>query len=381
MAFSSFKIQFFTYAGIVLIGAVWLKLLPYIPEDIHRDQYCFVKPAITLQKVESERSISSVNTEKTADAFFMTSVAAASGQSSSSLYCSVLGKASATSLTGSHGSGLLRMGKSSSREFNLSLVDRLEEADKIETSGSPDSPQYQGFDGHDHLVDIEAKNDITNIEQIVHVEEQLFGYGTEKIGISTGSEAPHYWSDIMISFMVLCIVGSGTAFSIYLETYVDDTSVIASNLKAMVLMVFFCSGTAANIAGIFIQISIYDNTLSRLTSCILIVGAFGVLLVMCFPKSSQVLWTGVALFGFSSAITVGFCFNIANRLSYPSATSTSIIMIGSSVGVSIIPYITSVLITVENDPGMIMLVSCICMIIPVFLLYGAIYCSYLAHSF
>ena len=107
-------------------------------------------------------------------------------------------------------------------------------------------------------------------------------------------------------------------------------SIPATSYKAMVLMVFFFSGTVANVAGIFMQISISDRSLARLAVFMLSVGAAGALLVLLMPQSAIVLWGGVALFGFASAVTVGFCFNLANRLSYSSATSTSKIMIEGS---------------------------------------------------
>lgn len=363
MVVPTFRMQFFIYAVIIVLGAVWLKVLPFIPEDIHTSRSGEIKAAAALKVSES-----SENHEATAqnrqDAFFMTSVACASTVSSSSLYCSIVGNSVShrCSIGNSHEAGLMQLGINSVDDFGRTTKDRRTSIGVEEDMVGED-------------IDIEADCSEHMIEQVVHVED-----GTDDLS-SEALVPPHYWTDMLISLMVLFIVGGGTSFSIYIETYVQKTEVINPGYKAMVLMVFFCSGTVANISGIFMQISIGDNSLSRLTSFMLSLGAVGVALILLFPNSPNVLWSGVSLFGFASAITVGFCFNIANRLSFPSATSTSIIMIGSSVGVSIVPYITSVLISKYENPIMVMVVGLVSSSMPIVLLYLAISSSYMAHKF
>lgn len=369
MAVDSLQYQFFIYAGVISLGGVWLWALPFIPEDIHSSPSGEMQALMMLRVAESSHSVVSLSEQESqADTFFMTSVAAASGASSSSLYCSLYGR-SGSHLAGECGhsreAGLMLLGGSSRENLSLSARSKRTGTDE---------------DLIADCVDIEADASTGPVEQVVQVEEGLSD-GADSAGEGAAVEPPHYWTDMFISLMVLFIVGAGTSFSIYLETYVDQTAVINPSYKAMVLMVFFFSGTVANVAGIFMQISISDRSLARLAVFMLSVGAAGALLVLLMPQSANVLWGGVALFGFASAVTVGFCFNLANRLSYPSATSTSIIMIGSSVGVSIIPYITSLLISAEHFPGMVMLIGFVSMLLPILLLVLAIKCSYVNHNF
>ena len=154
---------------------------------------------------------------------------------------------------------------------------------------------------------------------------------------------------------------------------------IASQWKAMVLMLFFGAGTFGNVIGIFIQMDIGDRRLSQVTGTVLVGGAVGMMLIIGWPEDSSALWLGVAMYGFSSAVTVGFCFNIANRLSYPSAKSTSIIMMGSSIGVSLIPYLASLIYTISHSPLTMMYIALVSMIVPLVLLYIAPKLSYLSH--
>jgi predicted MFS family arabinose efflux permease len=179
---------------------------------------------------------------------------------------------------------------------------------------------------------------------------------------------PHYWPDALISLMVMSIVGGGAAFSIFLEHYVDSTSIFNEQYKATLLLVFFFSGTIANILGIFVQIDITDEHLVRLTYTALLVGSVGAVFPLIWPHSLAALCLCVSLFGFTNAIVVGFCFNIANRLVYPSALSTAIIMTGSSVGVAIIPYLTTVLWKLLDSPLVVMAVALFSMAIPISLL-------------
>jgi predicted MFS family arabinose efflux permease len=412
MGVGPFRDQFFIYALLVMLGAVWLRLLPFIPEDIHTSASGELMASVAMQVTESTHSMLSVKSNRSnkSNTFFMTSVSAASGQSSSSLYCSIVGDRNMTNSSFSHssqkrlcshGSGIAHLdGGRGSRGRGGSLPDRMREFEDANPSDeSHGSTPFIDIDDDD--VDIEAEGGRHNMEQVVHVEVDFVSTGRDRgkdndrgrdsekekdIYAEEDSESsqpdppPHYWTDMLISLMVFFIVGGSTSFSIYLETYVDQTPIINTNLKAMALLVFFCSGTVANISGIFVQISISDRSLGRLTASVLAFGALGTLLVMGIKDSAAAIWTGIAIFGFSSAITVGFCFNIANRLSYPSATSTSIIMIGSSVGVSIIPYISSLLIA-AYAPGMIMLVGLVSMVVPGVLLVFAIKCSYMPHTF
>lgn len=362
MAVERFRYQFFIYAAIIVLGGIWLKMLPFIPEDIHESPSGELKATAMLKLTHSSNSVRSVTKQGNNHDFFMTTVSAASGASSSSLYCSIVGRSDS------------KLSACISRSQDVGLV-HLENGSCSAVSSARDL--YLGGSGGDDLhddIDIEADSPT---QQLVHVEDDVPFTVDEDESITP----PHYWTDMFISLMVLFIVGSGTSFSIYIETYVGQTEVINPSYKAMLLMVFFCSGTVANIVGIFMQISICDRPLGRLTTTMLSLGALGVLLVAVSPSSATILWGGIAMFGFSNAVAVGFCFNIANRLSYPSATSTAIIMIGSSVGVSIIPYITSLLIASENNPGVLMIVGFVSMILPIFLLYCAIRTSYVKHAF
>lgn len=215
MVVYSLRYQFFLYAALIALGGVWLKLLPFIPEDVHGSPSSELQAMSMLKLADSSESLASMSESGTDDAFFMTSVSAASGASSSSLYCSLYGQ---TSPSKHANCKMVFLGKSSR--------DLISDAD----------PAHM-----DDQLDIEA-DAIDSIEQVVHVQK---GVGVADAKDAITGEPPHYWTDMFISLMVLFIVGAGTTFSIYLETYVDQTLVVNPHYKAMVLMMLFCSGTIA----------------------------------------------------------------------------------------------------------------------------------------
>ena len=372
------RAQFCLYCAIITLGASWLRVLPCVREDVYTpyegDLGLLGKvgniilgdrdaPDVTLSpssprpspRVRRRTSVgkaqqSSLQASSPAvsdmaedkDIFFMTPVASASKSSSSCLYtkaCQELAE--------------LKSGHSHNDQAPT------ENTAFLNSKNFRDRKHYDSLENGDmECTDEKGASD-------PHVNE----------------EPPHYWADLTISLMILFIIGGSNAFSIYIETYVDDTGIVSSKWKEMTLMLFFAAGSIANVVGIFIQMDIGDRRLLQVTAGAFLSGLIGMMLVILWPDNARVLWIGIALYGFASAVTVGFCFNIANRLSFPSATSTSIIMMGSSIGVSLIPYVSSLVFRWCQLTLTIMYFSFISMVIPLVLLFIAPKLSYLQHKF
>jgi hypothetical protein len=69
------------------------------------------------------------------------------------------------------------------------------------------------------------------------------------------------------------------------------------------------------------------------------------LLILWFPDSGECLWIGVAFYGLFNGPCVGYCYDLNNRITYPTEKSMSIVMFGLNFGASLVPYITTVLTT------------------------------------
>jgi len=189
--------------------------------------------------------------------------------------------------------------------------------------------------------------------------------------------APHYWAECVVAAMIFLAIGGGDSLTFYLETYVDTTPALEGCNKALLLLFFFVFATVGDVLGILGQMDVSDRVLSLQAGGLFLTGAAGMLLVIIHPHSQIALWIGVCVFGLCNAPSISYCFNLANRLSVPSATSTSIIMLGLSLGVSLLPFFTSVAWRWLDWPQVLMCVGCGSAGLPVLLLGVAPSCSYL----
>ena len=189
-------------------------------------------------------------------------------------------------------------------------------------------------------------------------------------------KAPHYWAEMVVGAMIFFAVGGGDSLTFYLETYVDSSVDMSGCNKNLLLLLFFAFATLGDVMGIFAQLNITDALLSAQTATLFIAGGLSMLVVIMYPVSASALYVGVSIFGFCNAPSISYCFNLAHRLSYPSATSTSIVMFGLSVGISTVPYLTSLAWRVSDSPLALMHVGFLSCLLPVVLLFIAPAVSY-----
>lgn len=206
--------------------------------------------------------------------------------------------------------------------------------------------------------------------------QQLQPQGSDELLVE--GAPPHYWADCAVAAMIFFAIGGGDAIAFYLETYVDASPALAASCnKELLLLFFFAFATVGDVLGIVGQAGLTDRALSLHTGGLFLVGAGGLLLVVLRPASPAALWLGVCVFGLTNAPSISYSFNLANRLSRPSATSTAVIMLGLSLGVSLVPYLTSLIWRRLDWPLALMCVGCCCATLPVLLLVVAPSCSYL----
>jgi hypothetical protein len=71
--------------------------------------------------------------------------------------------------------------------------------------------------------------------------------------------------------------------------------------------------------------------------------------IMLFFKVGDVLLIGVAFYDLFNGPCVGYCYDLNNRITYPSEDSMAIVMFGLNFGASLVPYITA--LTWERGGG------------------------------
>lgn len=229
------------------------------------------------------------------------------------------------------------------------------------------------------------REDINSVTShtLADVGEMEEGSSNGKVNDDPTTHPPHFRAEMVVGAMVFFAIGGGDSLTFYLETYVDSNGSLQGCNKEVLLLFFFVFATVGDVLGILGQLDVTDKMLSLQTGLIFLTGATAMFIVIMNPVSHVALWIGVCIFGLCNAPSISYCFNIANRLSYPSATSTAMIMFGLSLGISLMPYFTSVVWETFDAPLALMYVGCLCSIVPIFLLYLAPSFSYLkgTHNF
>lgn len=219
---------------------------------------------------------------------------------------------------------------------------------------------------------------------IVLIVSFLLGFGPnpERNGRLAGpprTEAPkvlHYRSEYILAIMVFCFIGGKVTSTAYLDTYVDETGVIAVADEAKLVLVLWTAITIGRLAGVQDQRFLTNKTLPIHLSVLCVGGVLSLLLVLWFPKNADSLWIGIAFYGLFNGPCVGYCYDWNNRITFPSETSMSIVMFGLNFGASLVPYVTTLIWNHGGGPETLIVVVFLSMFIPLPLLHATKYVSY-----
>lgn len=152
-----------------------------------------------------------------------------------------------------------------------------------------------------------------------------------------------YYVEVCLACAVFCLIGGKVTFSSYIKDYITDTGCVSSNDKNMALFVLWIAITVGRLSGLVDQINIESKgQLYNHLYLWLVMGAFGIGLLLTFPSNSVASWFGFILFGIGNGPCVGYCYDINNRITVPSEVGMSIVMFGLNFGASIIPYVTAI---------------------------------------
>ena len=189
-------------------------------------------------------------------------------------------------------------------------------------------------------------------------------------------KTPHYWVEVTIGFMVFCLIGGKVTSTAYLDTYVDDTLVISVDDETKLILVLWIMITVGRLAGVYDQRFLTNNSLPVHLSVFLVGGSIAMLLVVWFPNSGNALWIGVAFYGLFNGPCVGYCYDLNNRITYPTEKSMSVVMFGLNFGASLVPYITSTVWNATGSPKTLIYVIFLSMFLPLPFLHIVKYLSY-----
>eukprot|EP00752_Nemacystus_decipiens_P010278 g9159.t1 len=150
-----------------------------------------------------------------------------------------------------------------------------------------------------------------------------------------------YKIEFHISGMVFCLIGGKVGATAYLESYVDDTDVIDDSHAELLIVVLWTAITVGRLAGLQDQRHLTLPRLYRHSTILFLSGAAAAAAILIFQSSAFVLWAGIAAYGLYNGPTVGYCYDLNNRVTMPSEMGMSVVMFGLNFGASIVPYVIS----------------------------------------
>ena len=189
-------------------------------------------------------------------------------------------------------------------------------------------------------------------------------------------KSPHYHVEMVISLMVFCFIGGKVTSTAYLDTYVDETGVIEVSMESRLVLVLWIAITIGRLAGVQDQRFLTNKTLPIHLSVLCLGGLLSMLIIIWFPNNASALWVGVAFYGLFNGPCVGYCYDLNNRITYPTEKSMSIVMFGLNFGASLVPYITTLIWGRGGGPKTLIYVIMISMTLPFPLLHVTKYLSY-----
>eukprot|EP00640_Fibrocapsa_japonica_P002196 CAMPEP_0113941244 /NCGR_PEP_ID=MMETSP1339-20121228/7206_1 /TAXON_ID=94617 /ORGANISM="Fibrocapsa japonica" /LENGTH=353 /DNA_ID=CAMNT_0000945337 /DNA_START=10 /DNA_END=1071 /DNA_ORIENTATION=+ /assembly_acc=CAM_ASM_000762 len=144
-----------------------------------------------------------------------------------------------------------------------------------------------------------------------------------------------------LAMMVFFVIGTKVTTSSYLRQYVAETGVVDLDQSNTLIFAMWMASIAGAILSIHVCSSVTTPALYTHIWGTCMIGTASILVLHLFPLSHHALYAGVAVFGFCSSPILGYCLDLNNRITTPSAAGMAILMLGISAGDSTIPYITS----------------------------------------
>ena len=191
------------------------------------------------------------------------------------------------------------------------------------------------------------------------------------------SVIPHYYVEIVISFMVFFLVGGKVSITAYLNDYIIETKVFEDTYADAVVLVLWIAIATGRIIGIIMQSSLSDESCQFQLSLLLCASTLSLCLIISDYNSSYTMCAGILFYGLFNGPCVGYCYDFLNRSTYPTEVSTSIVMLGVNLGASILPFLVPLLWGNSSlGPKSLMMMVLISCMVPIPLLYMAILLKY-----
>ena len=199
-----------------------------------------------------------------------------------------------------------------------------------------------------------------------HVREQI------------DEQAPHYYVEYCVSFMLFCFIGGQVDMVVYIKNYIRLKDIVKNTVKCNVLTFFWLFVTLGRIIGLVDQRYITEDIvlIRHMTLCC-ILGSCSMLLVIIFPDNVTCFWLSIAGYALFLSPVIGYSRDLNNRLTLPTEKSIAKCSFGLNLGTSFVPFLTSTVWHWNHEnPSTLMGVLFLSMFSPLPIIFLSKYLSY-----
>ncbi len=174
-------------------------------------------------------------------------------------------------------------------------------------------------------------NPATDLDLIKNVKTSLSAH-----------DVPHYWVDIVCASMLALNIGAKETVIYFIDSYVDDCADVTIS-AADVYLILVSSLAIGYWVFAYCQRYITQEQLMLWTFVSFIIQVLPLFVITTFPSHTVLFVTSVCIYGFISPPSISLCFTVCYQYTYRSILSTTIMLVGLTVGALILPYLVTLI--------------------------------------
>ncbi|CAN0136216.1 unnamed protein product [Scytosiphon promiscuus] len=180
-----------------------------------------------------------------------------------------------------------------------------------------------------------------------------------------------YSVELQMFVMLVMLVGGQTAATAYLQTFVERTDAIADSQETLLMVDMWVAAAIGLVGGLWDQQRCTVPRLYRHATVAFLSGGAAGASILAFQDSAPAVWVCIALMGLSYGPTVGYCYELYNRISVSSETGMAIVTFGVSFGSPAVPYAMSLVLDHTTSSTWFLVILVLTRLLPYPLLLSA----------
>jgi len=182
-------------------------------------------------------------------------------------------------------------------------------------------------------------------------------------------------SELLVACILFWVYGVVVQTTAYAGTYVLESNVLPVEQTDLLLAVFLLSALFGQALAMHLQSSMDTFQLFTNLAWLLILGGVSMGLIFGFQENAVIFWFGMSLFGFCVGPVSGYCYDLWNRTCCVSEKGAAFVVCGAYLGSGLYPFVTIIVWSHFNFPGMLILSNMVGCAIPLLLMLIVWYTS------